>query len=358
MFLSITSCLGTCHFLRLLAGFSMLLLTVAAHGDNKGEFLLFPSIAAAQRSGIPAGDELKRRETEGAVDFLVTGNFNSIQYLGEYNYSSHEKELARLQAGWRSDGGTVLSIGKFHNLQGYWNTQFHHGAYLQTAISRPGMIEDDGPLPTHYMGMQLDGKLSHPGLGSLDYSLGIGKGALFDKTLDSPDILRPHRDGDLTIGLRLAYSLEEGDPSQVGIFLASNKIPAKSDDLTEIKQTVWGVFGNWENENFRLIGEIYAFENSLTGICSPCKGSFASAYVQGEYRASPALTFYTRVEDTFGSAGDSYLALLPEFVKRRSMAGLRYDLTAKQAIKLELSHVGRVETGFEQVQIQWSAVFP
>lgn len=324
----------------------------------EGELLLFPSVTASHRSNIVQGNELKRSEAEPAADILFSGDSGSLHYLAEFFALPADSELARLQAGWQAGQETTVWLGKFHNLQGYWNTQFHHGTYLQTSISEPGVIEDDGPLPTHYMGLQMDSNLALGSEGKVNYTLGVGKSALLDGKLKSPDILNPGRDGKLTAALRLSYSIEEGEPTQVGVFAATNRIPVKDSTLSEIRQTVWGVFGNWENDKLRLIGEFYSFRNELAGASGIDSGTFLNAYVQGEYRFAPKFTLYGRTEGTSRDSGDAYLALLPDFVDSRNMMGLRYEVAKGQAIKLEASHVRRLDDHFNQLQLQWSAVFP
>ena len=83
-----------------------------------------------------------------------------------------------------------LSFGKYHTPIGYWNTAFHHGAWLQTTISRPEMVKFGGSLiPIHFVGAQAEGNLPSGGLG-LGYNLGLGngRGSAFSKAGDSGDV--------------------------------------------------------------------------------------------------------------------------------------------------------------------------
>ncbi len=58
------------------------------------------------------------------------------------------------------------------------------------------------------------------------------------------------------------------------------------------------------------------------------------------------------------AADDPYLDLFPGFVKRRALAGLRFGLTHNQALKLEWADVKRRNDQFNEIILQWSAVFP
>ena len=307
---------------------------------------------------MPQGDELARNEIEPALDVLGIGSLGSMSWLAEIYVSEHEQELARLHAGWQLNPQNNLSVGKFHNLQGYWNTQFHHGAYLQTTIDKPGVVDDSAPLPLHYVGAQVEGKLSQWGEGLLNYSLGVGKGAVMKDELVSPDIVGRGKLGDLSLGLRLAYILDETSPTQIGAFFARNEIPVEDSSWTGITQDVGGVFANWESDSFRVIAELYVFSHELEGGGATASGSFLYGYVQGEYRFASRSTAVARLEDTSGANDDPLLALLPDFVLNKQLIGLRYDVTRNQAVKIEASRVERQDASFRQVQIQWSAVFP
>lgn len=341
-----------------LIGFGLGAASLCGHAENRAELLFFPAVTASHRPGLPEGDDLERNHNEPTLDVLATGNLGSINWLTEIFVSEHERELARLHAGWRFDSQNTLSVGKFHNLQGYWNTTFHHGAYLQTTIDKPGMVEDSAPLPLHYVGAQIEGKLSQWGEGLLNYSLGIGKGAVMQDKLEPPDVVGPGKLGDLSLGLRLSYTLDETSPTQVGAFFARNKIPVKNSGWTGITQDIGGLFGNWESEPFRVIGELYAFSHKLEGSGATASGSFLYGYVQGEYRFAPRSTAFARMEETGCVHLDPWLAFLPDFALDKHLIGLRYDVARSQSLKIEASRVKKLDAEFRQLQIQWSAVFP
>ncbi|HEY9145718.1 hypothetical protein [Thiobacillus sp.] len=328
------------------------------YAESRSEWLFFPAVTAVHRTGLPQGDELERNHIEPVLDVLGTGGLSSMTWLAEIFVSEHEQELARLNVGWRLNPQNTLSIGKFHNLQGYWNTQFNHGAYLQTAIDKPGVVDDSAPLPLHYVGAQMEGKLVQWGEGLLNYSLGIGKGAVMKNGLVSPDIVGAGKLGDLSLGLRLSYTPDETSPTQAGVFFARNKIPVENSNWTGITQDVGGLFANWESDPFRVIAELYVFSNKLEGSGAMASGNFLYGYVQGEYRFSPRSTALIRMEETGGTNNDPLLALIPDFELNKQLIGLRYDVTWNQAVKIEASHVERLDTSYRQVQIQWSAVFP
>jgi hypothetical protein len=273
-------------------------------------------------------------------------------------------ELARLQWGWRLAPLTTAWVGRFHNPQGYWNTQYHHGAYLQTSISRPGIEEFDehgaGVLPSHFIGAQLDGVQSAGRDGNLRYELGFGvSGALDDEGLASPLIVGPQRSAKSTASLRLTYSPQDGGQESFGVFIGQNRIPAKGMDFVEVRQIVAGASVNKVEDKLRFIGAIFFLRNELEGgAMSGAAGGFASAYVQAEYQWNALWTPYARAEGSRGVDDDPYLMLFHHFVKGRGLVGLRRDFGQKQALKLEYAR-SHIEHGhYNELGIQWSMVFP
>jgi len=100
-------------------------------------------------------------------------------------------DLERMQLGYEFSDNTTLWGGRFHTPYGYWNTAFHHGAQIQTSITRPRFIafEDQGGiLPAHSVGAWLH---SNPGTG-------IGR-VNFDFYVANSDSMR---DGTLTLRSR------------------------------------------------------------------------------------------------------------------------------------------------------------
>lgn len=69
-----------------------------------------------------------------------------------------------------------LSAGRYHTPISWWNTQYHHGLWLQTSIRRPSTIQFGTPLvPVHFLGLLAEGTLPASGLTVL-YEAGAGNG--------------------------------------------------------------------------------------------------------------------------------------------------------------------------------------
>jgi hypothetical protein len=117
-----------------------------------------------------------------------------VSYFGEVSFTAEPTtyELAVERSIVRYDYNDYfkLSFGKYHTPIGYWNATFHHGAWLQTTISRPEMVKFGGSLiPVHFVGAQAEGNIPSGGLG-LGYNVGVGngRGSPFSKAGDSGDV--------------------------------------------------------------------------------------------------------------------------------------------------------------------------
>ena len=117
-----------------------------------------------------------------------------VSYFGEVTFTAqpntYDLNVERSFVRFDYNDYFKISFGKFHTPIGYWNTAYHHGAWLQTTIARPQMIKFGGTFtPVHIVGFQAEGSIPSGGLG-LGYSLALGNGrsSNFSKAGDSGDV--------------------------------------------------------------------------------------------------------------------------------------------------------------------------
>jgi hypothetical protein len=117
-----------------------------------------------------------------------------VSYFGEVTFtaqpSTYDLNVERSFVRFDYNDYFKISFGKFHTPIGYWNTAFHHGAWLQTTIARPDMIKFGGTFtPVHIVGVQAEGSIPSGGLG-LGYNLVLanGRNSNLSKASDSGDI--------------------------------------------------------------------------------------------------------------------------------------------------------------------------
>ena len=116
-----------------------------------------------------------------------------VSYFGEISFTAqptgYDLSVERSIIRYDYNDYFKLSFGKYHTPIGYWNAEFHHGAWLQTTISRPEMVKFGGTfIPTHFVGVEAEGNIPSGGLG-LGYNVGLGNGrsSFLSKAGDSGD---------------------------------------------------------------------------------------------------------------------------------------------------------------------------
>ncbi len=342
---------------------AMLTLSAALPTQVRAEFILFPSVTGLQRYGLDPADNIDNEEVTPAVDVFYSADWGRLRFLAEVLSSTDEPiDVERVQLGWLLNPDTTVWLGRHHSPLGYWNTQFHHGAYLQTAISRPSISEFDdhgGVLPMHVTGLLVEG-LHNLGAAGLAYTVSFGAGPMLgEDELEALDLLHSNEGTHQpSTTLRLAYRPDALAHTEFGLFINHTLIPSERGTLRQVRQSLAGLFGNWEIDALRFIGEFYTVRTTLKGD-APSQGLFSNANVQAEYALSPDWTLYGRVERTFGAADDAYLLEFPHFALDRDTIGVRFELGAKQAVKLEFSSAQlHDDHHYDQLSLQWSAVLP
>lgn len=96
-------------------------------------------------------------------------------------------ELERLLLQYSANDHLNLAFGRYHTHIGYYNTEYHHSAWMQTAMGRPFLyqFEDNGGiLPVHNVGISATG-LVNSRLG-LQYIAEVGNGRSARTSISNP----------------------------------------------------------------------------------------------------------------------------------------------------------------------------
>ena len=327
------------------------------------DFLLFPDLTYVGLFNQSPSNPKADNEFLPSLNLFYSADYNKFRFLGEWLVSSKSHNVERLQFGVNL-GESSLWLGRFHSPIGYWNMQYHHGAYLQTPISRPGIMAFEtggGVIPNHLTGLLWEGVHIVNNAG-IYYTLGAGAAPDLTNRLHPFNIFDPkgsHRPG---VALRLGYQPVSYGPDEIGLSFAYTELPGEKFNAHTVKQIVASTYANWQiNETIRSIGEIvyvhhWTDHDQLTGRSQ--SGSFVNAYGQLEWDIQPKWTLFGRLEHTFGAHNDTYLAAFPKFVEGRLMGGIRYKLPHNMALKVEASEEHVRNEHYGQVMLQWSALWP
>jgi hypothetical protein len=326
-----------------------------------GDFLLFPAVTGIVRFDQEPQKKLSNSDVIPELNMFYTMDYQRFRFLGEWLVSTKTHNLERFQLGLHAGDEATVWLGRFHNPIGYWNMQFHHGGFLQTTITRPGIMAFEtagGVIPNHLTGFLWEG-LHELGEGGLYYTVGAGAGPQINKGLEAFNLVEPggsHRPG---VSFRLGYQPISYGIDEIGVSGAYNQIHSDELAVKNVNQFVASAYANRQIDSVRLLSEVVYLNNTLE---SPLGGKthddFLSAYGQVEWQLNPTWTLVGRVEGTFGARNDPYLAMFPKYVEDRFLGGVRFKLNHSNALKVEASRDHLRNDHFGQVMFQWSAVFP
>ena len=354
------------------AGLTGVLVGTPTVAEMQHELLFFPSVDGFDTFS-ESESSVEDSYTRAALDMIYSFSGNRFRLLGEFLWSSDEAEFERLQAGLRVDGNTFAWAGRFHAPAKFWNSEYHHGQFLQTSITRPALEEwedDGGTQPAHVTGLLLESEHQRDDESVLGFAASVGFAPVFeDGGLEAYELLEETSDHGLSLNLRVGYRPQYLSSTQFGIVAAWNElnvrhelIPAP-DQPESIDQASLGVFGDWRRDDFRLLASVVYFDNTLKFSTRSVDDTYLLGYAQLEYEANSAVTVFGRAESGIDQDDSAYLALFDAFITDRYMLGARWDVVEYHSLTLEFANTtnGAGPDGsrdFNEYRLQWSAVFP
>ncbi|MDH5526705.1 MAG: hypothetical protein OEY97_05290 [Nitrospirota bacterium] len=355
--------------------------------------LAFPGAAAAfELNGF--GDVVYSSTEEGGtsnngfalgqLDLYVAEEIDDrIDVLTEFVIESPGEgfvvDLERLQIGYAVGDNHHLRAGRFHNLIGYWNLAYHHGAQLHTPVGRPFFLEfedENGVVPVHAVGLWWDSRFD-TGAGRIDLGVMFGNGASLAADLSGGQTgeLNPDSagdaDNDKAVSWQLRYhpaalsGLAVGFSGQVGTIhiMDTNPTPTMND---HIDQTLLAGDLTFRGDRLEVLAEYYAWSNEsmMTGLTYDGSTGY---YVQAGYRFGDGFTPYARytmldaeADPLFNAVGMTWDGTTTAANRQKSVAvaGFRYDLNYRSALKLEYRAVDDdVDGSYNEGAVQWSFAF-
>jgi hypothetical protein len=350
---------------------------LAQQHDHGSEFEVF--LAAEAIHGTEETHAYEDDDTWFNADVVFGLTQHQFRVFGEYYITPSEHDLERLQFGFEFVPETTLWAGRFHQPASAWNTEHHHGRYLQTAITRPFIErwEDEGGLiPQHITGALLESRRPLGQESALQLSVGVGAGPGLTESDSQRVELTPvdligsnpgrHR---LSITSRLAYLPEYVGASSTGLLYGHDDLSTQTPQAlstlgsSNLTLNIVGAYLDWYAGPWRFIGVNYYVDIDLLDRAH--KESFDSFYLQVERQLPYKLTVFGRFEDSARMQESTYVATLVDndgdidVAVRREALGLRWDFARRQALTVELSHITSLPNiRANEVRLQWSGVVP
>jgi hypothetical protein len=344
------------------------MLAVSAAAAAEGEplqhqLLVFGSaeVASVPRSNLTT---IYSRSEVLAADVLFTLQRGPIKLFGEFELNDHESDLERLQLGWEPSEHMVLWLGRFHQPASVWNSEYHHGQYLQTPITRPGVEnwdDDGGVVPQQVTGVLAESNWNLPGGRVLKVAAGGGlTPVLTPEGLKSFDLLRPDADKHrLGYQGRIALMSDQFSESGAGLVFAQDKIawrdtpPAPFPTLRYVDLTVVGAYASYAYGSWKLQAVGYYIDAALKGT-SFRDSDLLTGYVTVEDAFSHNLRLFVRREDSSHLSEAPYLRLFPRFPTARSTLAVRWDFLRRHALTAELADTYTATNHYIEYRLQWS----
>jgi hypothetical protein len=291
-------------------------------------------------------------------------------------------DVERLFVGWHAERFSI-DAGRTHAELGYWNNAFHGGRWLQLPVERPRAVRfenEGGILPIHWIGVTGQWRPFVDGDRQVELcaSIGNGRGDNVDDILTEGDndgfksaLVRIGLKGfgarDLRVGVSGAFDRIRALPAMATSAAATR--PALPD--TPLLEAIGNAYLAYRGPGLTLISEAYEIVHTTSGT-SPATGGMVEhwstfdayalvgyrfgdyvPYVLGEIRRTPPVgldPFF--FPDPAVPLADA--AILTNF--REITAGVRWDLTAWSALKVEYRGTQAQDAGttLHRAMIDWS----
>jgi hypothetical protein len=282
----------------------------------------------------------------GTLDLYLTPQFGDrvkslIELAVEYGSDGGLAiDMERLQIGYTISDALTLWVGRFHTPFGLWNTSFHHGANLQTSITRPRFIDFEdkgGIIAAHSVGAWASGK-SRLDSGRLSYDLYLANGpSITDRVLNFNGFT--DNNANKLLGVNLGYA---PGGALSGLTVGVHGFKSKVDTLDGAGALLFrnqvnmaGGYISYDADDWEAVGEFYGFRNR-----DGAGGSHSSqaAFLQVG-KTFGQWTPFVRAEKAKLAQGDTYFASQASGRPySRFSTGLRYAVDPRSSLKLEFSH--------------------
>ena len=294
----------------------------------------------------------------GQLNLFVTSDISEkFRLLSEIVFeadpaNSFGVDVERLLLQYSMNDYFNLSVGRYHTDIGYYNTAYHHSAWLQTAVGRPLLFQfedNGGMLPIHNVGASLSGAIPSGKLG-LHYVAEVGNG----RASSSPQAEAVQNVVDENNGKAVNFALFARPNAvhglQVGFSAYHDSLHPVG--IPTIGETIFDAYGILQRPSFEWLNEALLIRHAVQG---------------GHVFDTPG--FYSQVSKAFGQYRPyfryQYVNESPQepmfpFVglQHGPSVGLRYDATEAVALKLQYDRtMFRQQPSVNGLQLQFAFTF-
>ena len=227
-----------------------------------------------------------------------------------------------------------IAAGRYHTAIGYYNTQYHHGAWFETAINRPLIFAPSGGLiPIHNVGVSVNGRIPSGGLG-LRYLAEIGNGQASRSTTAEPTQNLTDEDNHKAFNLGILARPAWSPGLQAGFSVYRDRLMPPGS--LSVEHTLMAAHLVFRTSSYEWLSEVMVARNGLgnTGLVYHTPGF----YVQGARRFD-RLWPYFRYQYVNAPGGDPVFGSLGR--RQGPSFGVRFDIDEFAAFKLQYDRLER-----------------
>src|SRR5450432_154417 len=280
----------------------------------------------------------------GDVDLFLTSHINpKMMVLAEIVFSEgdsqqFETDVERMLLKYDANDYLKMSFGRYHTATSYYNSVFHHGNWLQTAVDRPLIVEfadHRGLLPSQAVGASATGAIPSGSLG-LNYNLEYGTGDTVRPLINQPNPpeIDEKNGNHVSAGLFLKPDWLPG--LDVGGNLYHDRLNPEGTPL-HISQTIGSLHAVYTTPRFEFLSEGFFLRHTLQGTSQTF--NTPAFYALISHKLGTQWRPYFRYQ--YVNASSSSPLYSDVSLRHGPSAGIRYDFNDYLALKTQYDRTYR-----------------
>lgn len=279
----------------------------------------------------------------GDVDLFITSALTqkatvlSEIVFTEADSQQFETDVERLLVKYDFNDYFKASFGRFHTATSYYNSVFHHGRWLQTAVDRPLVVEfadDGGLLPTQAIGLSVTGKIPSGKLG-LNYVAEYGSADTIRPQINRPGAIEIDEDNGNGVTLGLFAKPDWLPGLDVGGSFYRDRLSPDNQPI-HIGQSIGSAHVVYNTPRFEFLNEAFLIQHRVEGgptFNTPAFYSLISHKISRKWRP------YFRYQ--YANASSQSPLFSDVGLRHGPSAGVRFDYNDYLAFKVQYDRVLR-----------------
>jgi hypothetical protein len=229
-----------------------------------------------------------------------------------------------------------LGVGRYHTSLGYYNSAYHHGAWLQTSVGRPLIYNTSIVFPVHNTGLTVNGRIPSGKLG-LNYVVEVGNGRHYGARADESNQSVSDDNAYKSFNLGLIARPAWVTGLEMGLSVYHDTLtPAGS---SAVDQFILVVHAVYKAKPWEILNEFMLYRHDP-------RGGVPASYTPGFYSQVGyqfgRVTPYLRYDYQDASNSDVIFANFGSLERQHGPTlGLRFDVSDYVAFKFQYGHLLR-----------------